>query len=277
VLGQGLALSGALAVIDIGVPVAAAAGLVQPPGLAGLAHDVHKYARGAVLVIEGDPRRGGAAGLAALAALRAGAGLVTLVGEGAAQPALALMRRHDAEGRALLADPRTRAVVIGPGLPDDRRSRDWLALLLAGHVPVVADAGALALLDDLPAAAPLLLTPHEGEFTRLFGPIGADRIAAVQAAAARSGAVVLLKGPATIIAAPDGRVAVNAHATPWLATAGAGDVLAGIIGALVGQGMALFDAACVGAWLHGDAGRRGGPGLIADDLPGLLPAVLASL
>ena len=281
VLGAGLALCGALAVIDIGVPVVAAASLVQPPRLAGLAHDAHKYARGHVLVIEGAAQRGGAAGLAALAALRAGAGLVTLVGEGGPPPALALMRRSDGEGRALLADPRTRAVVIGPGLPDDRRGRDWLALLLAGSVPVVADAGALALLGALPArqqvGAPLLLTPHEGEFTRLFGPIGADRIAAVQAAAASSGAVVLLKGPATIIAAPDGRVAVNAHATPWLATAGSGDVLAGIIGALVGQGMALFDAACVGVWLHGDAGRRGGPGLIADDLPGQLPAVLAAL
>jgi hydroxyethylthiazole kinase-like uncharacterized protein yjeF len=264
-------------VIDIGVPVVAAASLAQPPRLAGLAHDAHKYARGHVLVIEGAAKRGGAASLAALAALRAGAGLVTLVGEGGPPPALALMRRSDGEGRALLADPRTRAVVIGPGLPDDLRGRDWLALLLAGSVPVVADAGALALLGVLPAQAPLLLTPHEGEFTRLFGPIGADRIAAVQAAAASSGAVVLLKGPATIIAAPDGRVAVNAHATPWLATAGAGDVLAGIIGALVAQGLPLFDAAAVGAWLHGAAGRRGGPGLIADDLPGHLPAVLAAL
>jgi len=180
----------------------------------------------------------------------------------------------------MLADPRLGAVAIGPGLVADQRGRDWVYRLLSGDVPLVIDAGALAALPATgfaEAQAPRILTPHDGEFARLFGAIGPDRVAAAVAAAATSASIVVLKGAETIIAAPDGRIAINNHAAPWLATAGSGDVLTGIIAALLAQGMALFDAARAGVWLHGDAGLRGGPGLIADDLPGLLPAVLAAL
>jgi hydroxyethylthiazole kinase-like uncharacterized protein yjeF len=159
----------------------------------------------------------------------------------------------------------------------DARGRGWLARLRAGTTPLVIDAGGLALLDAEPVGPPAVLTPHAGEFNRLFGPVGDDPLVVVQAAALRAQAVVVLKGPATIIAAPDGRVAINRHATPFLATAGSGDVLTGIIAALVAQGQSLFDAAQIGVWLHGDAGLRLGPGLLADDLVAMLPAVLAGL
>lgn len=279
-LGAGRQMSGRLVVADIGVDLpGGAARSVAPPGLVGPPGDSHKYARGGVLVIAGD--QPGAARLAALAALRAGAGAVTLVGADAA-PADAIMAIGDAGALALFGTSKVRAVAIGPGLADDRRSREWLARLLAGTTPLVIDAGALALFDGLQdrlagARAPLVLTPHAGEFARAFGPLGADRLAAVRAAAIAAGGVVLLKGPETIIAGPDGRVAINAHAAPWLATAGSGDALTGIIAALLAQGLAPFEAAQAGAWLHGDAGLRGGAGLIADDLPRLLPAVLAAL
>jgi hydroxyethylthiazole kinase-like uncharacterized protein yjeF len=274
-VGQGGGLAGKLEVVDIGIPIAASCALTAIPRLLALPRDTHKYARGHLLVIEGE--HGGAAALAGLAALRTGAGLVTLAGEGTALPALALMRFGTAEALKLLDDPRLKAVVIGPGLADGARERDWLARLLAGSRPLVIDAGALRLLDAGTIGAPAVLTPHEGEFTRLFGAPGADRIAAVRAAARCCNAVVLLKGAATVIAAPDGRVAINTHASPWLATAGAGDVLAGMIGALLAQGMQPFEAAQVAAWLHGEAGLRLGPGGIADDLVALLPFVLASL
>lgn len=277
-IGAGAARCGRLVTADIGLdPGAAPIRIVPSPHRCPLAANVHKYRRGAVLVVEGDVGRGGASQLTALAALRAGAGLVTIAGEGAELPAAAVMRRDDRAGRAMLDDPRLGAVAIGPGLGDSARARNWLDALLAGSVPVVIDAGALALCDVRGARAPLVLTPHDGEFSRLFGPPGADRIAAVASAAVDTGAVVLLKGPATIIAAPDGRIAINRHAAPWLATAGSGDVLTGTIAGLIAQGLAPFDAARAGAWLHGDAGRRGGPGLIADDLVALLPAVLAAL
>jgi hydroxyethylthiazole kinase-like uncharacterized protein yjeF len=285
VLGAGRQASGRLITADIGVPVESELMLVQPPRFTGLAPDVHKYRRGAVLVIEGAAERGGATNLTTLAALRAGAGLVTLAGPGQGVSADAIMRRTDAEARAMVADPRLTAIAIGPGLPSGQRGEDWLLTLLAGTTPLVLDAGALALNPGgqglarclAAATAPMVLTPHDGEFTRLFGAPGPDRIAAARAAARASNAVVLLKGPQSIIAAPDGRAAINAHAGLWLATAGSGDALTGIVSSLLAQGHPPFEAACMAAWLHGDTGVRGGPGLIADDIPALLPQVLAAL
>lgn len=277
VLGDGAALTGRLAVVDLGIPIDSTIAFTAPPRLAPLARDTHKYRRGWVMVVEGTPGHGGASGLAGLAALRTGAGLVTLAGEGNPLPALALMRRSDDEAAALLTDARLGAVVIGPGMEADARARGWLKRLSWAGKPLVIDAGALRLLPGGPIGAPAVLTPHEGEFTQAFGPVGDDRLAAVQAAARSSGAVVLLKGAATIIAAPDGRAAINAHAAPWLATAGAGDVLTGMIAGLIAQGLPLFEAAQTAAWLHGEAGLRLGPGGIADDLVTGLPAVLASL
>jgi hydroxyethylthiazole kinase-like uncharacterized protein yjeF len=280
-LGAGRRASGRLVVADIGIMIADAQVCdVAAPVLGSLPDETHKYQRGGVLVIAGAAP--GAARLASLAALRAGAGAVTLVGSDEPQPADAIMLASDVTARPLLGTAKVRAVALGPGLVDNQRSRDWLLRLLTDTTPLVLDAGALALFDgpqDLfgDASAPLVLTPHIGEFTRLFGPPGADPVAAVRAAAVVTGGVVLLKGRETIIAAPDGRVAINTHATPWLATAGSGDALTGIIAALLAQGLAPFDAAQVSAWLHGDAGLRGGAGMIADDIPRLLPDVLAGL
>jgi hydroxyethylthiazole kinase-like uncharacterized protein yjeF len=181
---------------------------------------------------------------------------------------------------ALLARHRFASIAAGPGLGDDR---DRLGAVLGGGLPIVLDADVFTIFAGDPAGlaaaltGPAVLTPHEGEFVRLFGDLHGSRLDRVRAAAAMVGAVVLLKGAATIIAAPDGRAAINAHATPWLATAGSGDVLTGIVAACLAQGYDAFDAACAGAWLHGDAGRRLGPGLIADDLPEALSAVLAAL
>ncbi|MBU6166682.1 MAG: NAD(P)H-hydrate dehydratase [Alphaproteobacteria bacterium] len=277
VLADGPVLSGRLALVDIGVPVQSALAMVAPPRLIGPPRTAHKYDRGWVLMVEGEAGHGGAAGLAALAALRCGAGLVTIAGEGAALPALALMRRNDDETANLLNDPRLGSVIIGPGMAADARARGWLRRLTWAGKPLVLDAGALRLLAEGPVGAPSVLTPHEGEFAQMFGPPGDDRIGAVQKAARITDAVVLLKGPATIIAAPDGRVVINTHNAPWLATAGSGDVLAGMIAALLAQGQPLFEAACAAAWVHGDAGLRLGPGRIADDLVASLPEVLAKL
>jgi len=278
VLGDGASVTGRLAVIDIGVPLASTLRLTAPPRMVGPAADTHKYARGWVMMVEGTGGHGGASGLTGLAALRCGAGLVTLASDDAGpMPALALMRRSDEEAAALLADPRMGAVVIGPGMEAGPRARGWLRRLQWAGRPTVIDAGALRLVNATILGMPAVLTPHDGEFAQLFGPVGRDRLGAVQAAAVNTGAVVLLKGRATIIAAPDGRAAINAHAAPWLATAGSGDVLAGMIAALLAQGHPLFEAACAATWLHGEAGRRLGPGGIADDLVASLPAVLSSL
>ncbi len=277
VLADGPALSGRLAVVDIGIDVASPRTLVGPPRLIGPARTAHKYDRGWVLVVEGEAGHGGASGLVALAALRSGAGLVTIAGTGTGLPALAAMRRDDEEAANLLNDRRLGSVVIGPGMIGDSRARGWLKRLTWASKPIVLDAGVLRLLAEGPIGAPAVLTPHEGEFVQMFGPMGDDRIAAVQKAARITDAVVLLKGATTIIAAPDGRVAINTHNAAWLATAGSGDVLAGMIAAVLAQGQPLFEGTCAAAWLHGEAGRRMGPGRIADDLVGLLPEVLAAL
>jgi hydroxyethylthiazole kinase-like uncharacterized protein yjeF len=246
----------------------------------------------------------GAARLAAEAARRAGAGLVTIAATGRGDvyrngpPGLLV---SEAPLDTLLADPRRRVWVCGPGL-GQQAAREALPRLLHAGRRVVADADALTAFagdpDALRGAA--VLTPHSGEFTRVFGAPGEDRVAAARAAAARTGAVVLLKGPDTIIAAPDDRVAINASAPPWLATAGAGDVLSGLIAGLLAQAtldsvpggrsngvpggvdartpgdMTDWQAACAGAFLHGHAALRAGPAMVVEDLLPALAEVLAN-
>lgn len=264
------------------------------PRLAG-----HKYARGHAVVVSGDLSFTGAARLAARGALRAGAGLVTLASpRGAlavnAAASLAVMVRA-ADGadelRALLADKRLNVVVLGPGLGVGAKTRALVHAALGGERTVVLDADALTSFAEEPEAlfgaigaanGPVVLTPHQGEFSRLFSPISQSpatdsKLVAARAAAAASHAVVLLKGADTVVAAPDGRAAINDNAPAFLATAGAGDVLAGMIGGLLAQGMPAFEGACAGAWLHGEAGTEAGPGLISEDLPEALPAIYRRL
>jgi NAD(P)H-hydrate epimerase len=245
----------------------------------------HKYARGHLLVCGGATMTG-AARLAALAGRRAGAGLATIV---AADEALAVYRT-DQSGTivqsldawdSLLADPRKNAAVIGPGLGVGEATRRLVLSALAAGKACVLDADALTSFAADPATlwaagGMAVLTPHDGEYARLF-PHRGDRLTRARRAAEDSGAVVLLKGPDTVIAAPDGRAAICINAPPTLATGGAGDVLAGIIGGLLAQGMDRFDAACSAAWTHGDAAQRFGPGLIAEDLITTLPAVWGGL
>lgn len=254
------------------------------------ADDAHKYTRGHALVCGGGVTASGAARLSALAALRAGAGLVSCVVPPAAAivyaahlTAVMLQTADDLDAwKAILADPRRNAVLVGPGNGTTERTRSFaLAALDAGRL-VVLDADAITVFGPDPGAlfsrvtSPCIMTPHAGEFRRLFRA-GPDKLAATRDAARRSGAVVVHKGPDTVIAAPDGRAAINDNAPAWLATAGSGDVLAGICLGLLAAGMPAFEAACAAVWLHGATGRMGGPGLIAEDLPGLLPAVLRDL
>ena len=276
-------LCGTLVLADIGLP-RAALDQVRPNTFANspalwrlptIATAAHKYARGHVTVL-GGPAMTGAARMAADAARRAGAGMVTIAASGNADvyrtgsPGLIV---NEAPLADLLQDERRQVWVCGPGLGVDG-VRDALPALLAAKRQVVADADVFSAFAGKPDAlhGASVLTPHAGEFSRVFGSPGDNRLAAARAAAARTDAVVLLKGADTIIAAPDGRAAVNASAPPWLATAGAGDVLAGIIAGLLAQGMPAWEAAAAAAFLHGRAAARVGRGLIAEDL---LPALTA--
>ena len=261
--------------------------------------DGHKYDRGCVLVLSGGIEGAGAARLSARAALRAGAGLVVLavpeeaLGVQAATNTAVMVRRADGlDGwRTQLADPRRNAVVIGPAAGVGEETRECvLAALHAGRAAAF-DADALTSFADDPQPlfeaigrnpAGVVLTPHAGEFAKLFPADAATgeakgRLAAARAAAARSGATLVLKGFDTIIAAPDGRAAINENATPELGTAGSGDVLAGIIGGLLAQHMPAFEAASAGVWLHAEAGAGFGPGLISEDLPDRIPAALRAV
>jgi NAD(P)H-hydrate epimerase len=233
----------------------------------------------------------GAARLAARAAYRAGAGMVTIASPPSAVPIyagdlaglLVSAVANEDEFCALLDDARKNAALIGPGCGVSRTTRQMALGALRRGKAVVLDADAITVFKDAPAdlfealtGAAAVLTPHEGEFARLFGHTG-DKLSRVRAAAAECGAVVLLKGTDTVIAAPDGTAAINANAPPTLATAGTGDVLGGIILGLLAQGMAPFDATCAAVWLHGEAATAFGPGLIASDLPELLPKILKQL
>jgi NAD(P)H-hydrate epimerase len=249
-----------------------------------------KYDRGHTIVLGGPTAQTGAARLAARAALRVGAGLVSVACDPSslivyATTLEAVMTKvvRDAEAfGALVGDGRVRAVAIGPGAGITGRTRDFVLAALEASKACVLDADALTVFKDAPRAlfdavrSPVLLTPHEGEFARLFGPV-TDREADAAAAARTAGAVVLLKGSDTVIAAPDGRRVVNRAAPPVLATAGSGDVLTGLAAGLIAQGMEVFDAACAACWIHADAARRFGPGLIAEDLSEQVPAVLRNL
>lgn len=240
---------------------------LSPPG-----PDDHKYTRGKVVVIGG--AMPGAAMLAALAAQRAGAGYVELLGDYPDASPHALVRR--AYDRDALTDPRIGAVVVGPGLGRDDTARARLADAIGCGRALVLDADALTLLDltDVPPTA--VLTPHRGEFATLFGAVNGDDVSGVRSAAERAGAVVMLKRAESLAAHPDGRVAIAPPASHWLASAGTGDVLAGIVGAMLARGLEPFAAAQAALWLHGDAARRAGPGLIADDLlPALRDAAVA--
>jgi hydroxyethylthiazole kinase-like uncharacterized protein yjeF len=258
--------------------------------------DGHKYSRGHALVVSGDLAATGAARMAARGALRAGAGLVTLASPRDAlavnASALTAVMVHAVdtvvEFGEMLSDKRFSAIVVGPGAGVGERTSDFVHTALAAQRGLVLDADALTsfaaapdrLFSSIKAAQgqQVVLTPHEGEFPRLFSDVSnkhpyRSKLDRVRAAAERSGAVVLLKGPDTTVASRDGRATIASNAPPWLATAGAGDVLAGIIAGLLAQGVPAFEAASIGVWMHGEAAREAGPGLIAEDLPEVLPAV----
>jgi hydroxyethylthiazole kinase-like uncharacterized protein yjeF len=246
------------------------------------APESHKYSRGHAAVFAG-PGMTGAARLVAAGARRAGAGLLSIA---APDEATAAVLRTGEPGvivstdrAALLADARIAAWVVGPGLPVEPETRRLLRETVQAGRMVVADAGALRAAAGDPAALSgcAILTPHAGEFAAVFGSPGADRPAAVRAAAVATGAVVLLKGADTIIAAPDGRLAISDNAPPWLATGGTGDVLAGIAAALLANGLQPFEAAAAAAFLHGEAARLAGPAMLAEDLTVAVAKALATL
>lgn len=301
-LYPGRALCGQVALADIGVRDEWVAG-VQPatyenhPALWGRSWRrptflTHKYDRGHAAIVSGPRLRTGAARLAARAALRAGAGLATVLSpedaavENATQLTAVMVREADnaAAIGEILSDKRFTVALIGPGAGVGDATKESVLAILRSTAAGVLDADALTSFENDPASlfAALrpddVLTPHAGEFVRLF-PRSKDqpRLAAARAAAAAAKAVVVLKGADTIIAAPDGRAIINANAPFELATAGAGDVLAGFIAGMRAQGMPGFDAAAAGVWLHGAAAQVAGPGLIAEDLPEALPQVLRAL
>jgi len=248
-----------------------------------------KHGRGHALIYGGYPMTG-AARMAARAAARAGAGLTTIAVPEVALPIYAaavtsIMVRPivtPEDFSHLLSGSRYSAWLIGPGAGADATTLGRTVAMLATGRPTVVDADAITVFQDDPEAlfrairGPCVLTPHEGEFRRVFDPAG-DKLTRVRIAAKRSGAVIVLKGSDTVIAAPDGRAIINANAPPSLATAGSGDVLGGIILGLMAQGMPAFCAAAAGVWLHGAAATEFGPGLLAEDLPDLLPRVFQHL
>ena len=309
----GRTLCGPVTVADIGMP-AAVLDAIEPECSANapalwraswprLGADAHKYTRGHAIVVSGPPHRTGAARLGARAALRIGAGLVTLA---SAPDAVAINAAHltaimlepfdGPRGLAeVLSDPRRTAVLIGPGTGVSIATRLLTQVALEYDVSAVLDADALTSFtldqddDEEPVVAtlfahikenpqrPVVLTPHEGELARVFGELAGSKLDRARTAARTAGAIVVLKGSDTVIAAPDGRAAINENAPPWLATAGSGDVLAGFVTGLLAQRMPAFEAACAAVWLHGDCATLHGPGLIAEDLPEILPRVLATL
>ncbi|TPW31314.1 NAD(P)H-hydrate dehydratase [Pararhizobium mangrovi] len=301
-LMPGRDLCGTLSVVDIGIParyasLADSRVVENTPALwqhvfphaqaAG-----HKFARGHLGVFSGPMSATGAARLSAEAGLTAGAGLVTVASSGqalavnAAHLTAVMVKRVDTleDVRDFASDNRMKAFVLGPGFGVGAKVRDY-ALALRENALVLDADGITAFAEERPALAEafsagdtrLVVTPHAGEFARLFPDFvpeeGRSKLDAARLAAAAINAIVVFKGSDTVIAAPDGRAAINTNAPPWLATAGAGDVLSGITGGLLSQSMPAFEAAAAAVWLHGEAARHAGPGMTADDLPQALARV----
>jgi hydroxyethylthiazole kinase-like uncharacterized protein yjeF len=252
----------------------------------------HKHSRGRLIVVSGEAWKTGAARLAARAALRIGAGLVTLLSPpdalmvNAAHLEAVMLAPFETDQALGQAAEDAEAAVIGPAAGVNEETLANVLALARTGAALVIDADALTVFRDDPDELfrvldrDDVLTPHPGEFERVFPGLlksAPNKVEAAREAARRAGAVVLVKGADTVIAAPDGRAAVNLNGVPWLATAGSGDVLAGFIGGLLTQGMESFEAACAGAWIHAACGAAFGPGLISEDLPGLAPRVLADL
>lgn len=297
---------GVVEVADIGMPPEVIASIrseiaVNAPSawqaaLPRLEAGTHKYRRGHAVVVSGGIESSGAARMAARACLRIGAGLVTvacpsdaLSVQAAALEAVMVRKADGVEGLAsLLADTRKNAVLLGPGLGVGAETRERVLGALDGERHVVLDADALtSFADDADSLfmaiqagrGAVVLTPHEGEFLRLFPDFGvpASKLDRARQAASRSGAVLIYKGADSTVAAPDGRATIAENAPPFLATAGAGDVLAGMVTGLMAQAMPAFEAASAAVWLHGEAALKFGPGLVAEDIELTLPRVLTAL
>ena len=262
---------GRIAVADIGIDAASDLHEIGRPSLPAPGPDAHKFSRGLVTVVAGG--MAGASVLAAGAAASAGAGAVRLQAREPVDGVPAAVIQTPGDPLARLDDARIGALLLGPGMLKDGEWRELLDAVLATPHPLVLDAGALRLLAERGTAdlRDAILTPHEGEFHALFGESAGSKVERARAAAKRSGAVIVYKGPDTVVAAPDGRAAIAA-APHWLASAGTGDVLAGAIATMRAGGLDAFAAACAGVWLHKRAAELAGPGLIADELVACLKA-----
>ncbi len=264
-----MARMGRVVLVDIGIAVAGVWHQIGAPELPPLAAGGHKYDRGLVHMLSG--KMPGAIALAAKAAARAGAGYVRVSTSRSIDNLPSAIVQTDT---ATLEDPRIGAVLVGPGMGDIPQV---LTLALTSKAPVVIDADAIAHVGEPERLKghDAVITPHEGEFVRLFGDLGGGKAERALEAARRSGAIVIYKGADTLVAAPDGRLGFAPPAPPWLASAGTGDVLAGMVAAFRARGMAGFEAASAAVWLHGRAAEIAGPAMIADDLVEALPHSLA--
>ncbi|HMJ93484.1 MAG TPA: NAD(P)H-hydrate dehydratase [Allosphingosinicella sp.] len=270
---------GRIVVADIGIAAGSTLEEIARPTLEAPGPEDHKYSRGYVAVVGGEMP--GAASLTAAGALRGGAGYVRLISDAPVSGLPAAVVQSRASIDSLLGDSRIGAIVAGPGLGRSEEAKRMLQRILEAAAPLVLDADALTLLGPdghgplRGLAQTAVLTPHAGEFAKLFADRSGSKVEQARRAAAEARAVIVYKGPDTVVAAPDGRAAIAAADTGWLATAGTGDVLTGVIAAMRAWGLDAYEAACAGVWLHGRAAALAGRGLIADDLLDHLPAAFA--